>query len=94
MALANRFEQPDPLQTRVLKQAARELMLAQASDWPFIIRAGTSPDFAEKRVREHLNRFSRLYQEISNGNICEQWLSEIETQNNIFPEINYRYWAE
>ena len=94
MALANRFEQPDPLQTRVLKQAARELMLAQASDWPFIIRAGTSPDFAEKRVREHLKRFARLYQEISNGNICEQWLSEIETQNNIFPEINYRYWAE
>jgi 1,4-alpha-glucan branching enzyme len=94
MALANRFERPDPLQRRVLKQAARELMLAQASDWPFIIRAGTSPDFAEKRLREHLNRFSRLYQEISNDNICEQWLSEIETQNNIFPEINYRYWAE
>jgi 1,4-alpha-glucan branching enzyme len=36
--LARRFPQPDALQERMLKQAARELLLAQASDWPFILR--------------------------------------------------------
>ncbi|MGH7951421.1 MAG: glycoside hydrolase family 57 protein, partial [Limisphaerales bacterium] len=38
------------LKIRALKQAARELLLAQASDWPFILRAGTSPDYARRRV--------------------------------------------
>jgi len=91
--LAKRSREPDSLQGRALKQAARELLLAQASDWPFIIRAGTSPDFAEKRVKEHLHRFSRLYHEISNQAITEQWLKEIEARDNIFPDLDYRYWA-
>jgi len=91
--LAKKFQEPDSLQERGLKQAARELLLAQASDWPFIIRAGTSPDFAEKRVKEHLRHFSRLYQEISDQRITAPWLKEIEAQDNIFPDLDYRYWA-
>src|SRR5208282_113628 len=48
---------PRLLQERALRQAARELLLAQASDWPFMLRTGTSPDYARKRVKEHLLRF-------------------------------------
>lgn len=44
----------DPLARRALDQAARELLLAQASDWPFMIRMRTTPEYAEHRVREHL----------------------------------------
>ena len=47
------------LQERALKQAGRELLLAQSSDWPFILRTGTSPDYARKRVKDHLLRFMR-----------------------------------
>ncbi len=41
--LARHNPAPDPLRERALNQAARELMLAQSSDWPFILRTGTSP---------------------------------------------------
>jgi 1,4-alpha-glucan branching enzyme len=37
----------------VLAQAARELLLAQASDWQFILTTGAAADYAELRFREH-----------------------------------------
>jgi 1,4-alpha-glucan branching enzyme len=37
----------------VLAQAARELLLAQASDWQFIISTAAAADYAERRFREH-----------------------------------------
>ena len=80
------------LQIRALKQAARELLLAQASDWPFILRTGTSPEYARRRVTEHLQSFSRLYSDLSNGGLDETWLADLESRDNIFPDIDYSYW--
>jgi len=91
--LARRFPQPDALHERLLQQAARELLLAQASDWPFILRTGTSPDYARKRVKEHLLRFTRLYEQLTAGQPDLEWLKQVEWQDNIFPSVNYRYWA-
>ena len=39
-----------PLEDRALRQAARELLLAQSSDWGFIVRTGTSPGYARSRI--------------------------------------------
>ena len=91
--LAQRFPQPDPLVERMLKQAARELLLAQASDWPFILRTGTSPGYARKRVKEHLLRFTRIYEQLTAAQLDEEWLKQIEWRDNLFPDIDYRYWA-
>ena len=91
--LARRFPQPDALQNRLLQQAARELLLAQASDWPFILRTGTSPGYARKRVKEHLLRFTRIYEQLSADQPDPEWLEQVERQDNIFPDVNYRYWA-
>ncbi len=93
-AMARRLlKHEGPVQKRALKQAARELMLAQASDWPFILRTGTSPDYARQRVEDHLLRFTALYEQITAGKINEPALVELETADNIFPNVNYRYWA-
>jgi 1,4-alpha-glucan branching enzyme len=81
------------LEERALKQAARELLLAQSSDWPFILRTGTSPDYARKRVKDHLLRFLKLHEQLTTGKIDEIWLTQIESMDNIFPEVNWRYWA-
>ena len=78
---------------RALKQAARELLLAQASDWPFIMRTGTSPDYAKRRVKDHLLRFIALHDQLTSTSIDEVWLSNLEQLDNIFPNIDYRYWA-
>jgi 1,4-alpha-glucan branching enzyme len=44
----------------VLAQAARELLLAQSSDWQFIISSGTAVDYATKRFVEHIENCERL----------------------------------
>lgn len=91
--LARKFPQPSALEARALKQAARELLLAQASDWPFILRTNTSPDYARKRVKAHLLRFNGLYHQLTTGKFDEKWLGEIEARDNLFSEINVNYWA-
>lgn len=82
-----------PLIDRALKQAARELLLAQASDWPFIIYTKTSPEYARRRVTGHLIHFTKLYEQIIGGKVNVQYLEQLEKNNNIFPDINWRYWA-
>ena len=80
------------LQNRALKQAARELLLAQASDWPFILRAGTCPEYARRRVKDHLLRFIALHEQLSLTQLDEAWLSGIESRDNLFPDVDWRYW--
>jgi 1,4-alpha-glucan branching enzyme len=81
------------LQERALKQAARELLLAQASDWPFILHAGTSPGYARQRVKTHLLRFNGIYEQLTGPGVDEKWLAGIESADNIFTDLDYRYWA-
>jgi 1,4-alpha-glucan branching enzyme len=80
----------DGLVRRALNQAARELLLAQSSDWAFIMKTGTAVDYACKRVKTHLARFRRIDRELSHGYIDEGWLSDLEWRDNIFPELDYR----
>ncbi len=91
-ALAEKFPQADGLTARALKQAARELLLAQASDWPFILRAGTSPDYARRRVKDHLLRFIALHDQLTATGVDEKWLTEIESRDNLFPDVSWNYW--
>jgi len=91
--LARRFPQAEGLPLRALKQAGRELLLGQASDWPFILRTGTSPDYARRRITDHLLRFTKIYEQLLAAELDESWLAEIESRDDIFPEIDYRYWA-
>jgi 1,4-alpha-glucan branching enzyme len=90
--LARRYPHPTPLTERALRQAARELLLAQASDWPFILRTGTSPEYARKRVKDHLLRFIALHEQLTVTKIDEPWLQQIEAMDNLFPAVNHRYW--
>ncbi|MCC6421750.1 MAG: DUF1957 domain-containing protein [Gemmataceae bacterium] len=78
---------------RALNQAARELLLAQSSDWAFIMKTGTMVDYARERTRVHMLNFNHLYDQIKRGDIDEPWLSEIERRHNIFPDLDYRVYA-
>jgi 1,4-alpha-glucan branching enzyme len=91
--LTHTFSHPTDLEHRALKQAGRELLLAQASDWPFILRTGTSPDYARRRVRDHLLNFCKLYDQLKSRQLDPSWLADLESRDNIFPDLNYRYWA-
>jgi 1,4-alpha-glucan branching enzyme len=91
--LARRFPDADGLLRRALNQAARELLLAQSSDWAFIMKTGSHVEYAVKRTQDHVLRFTRLYDDIRAGRVDEEWLREIEYQDNLFPEIDYRVYA-
>ena len=90
--LAYKFpnEPANSLKRRILNQCARELVLAQSSDWLFIITNGTMVDYAKKRIKDHIGRFTKLYNYlICNEEIDEAFLEAIEEKDCIFPEIDY-----
>lgn len=82
------------LQERTLNQAVRSLLLAQASDWPFIMKSGTTAEYAKKRITDHLARFNYLHECLRKNKIDEHYLLALETMDNIFPEIDYRRYAD
>lgn len=91
--LANRYPHAEGYRARSLNQAARELLLAQSSDWAFIMKAGTMVQYAVRRTKEHLHNFTRLYYSILEDRYDLIWLQKIEQQNNIFPHIDYRVFS-
>ncbi len=86
----SRNEPADDLTLRALNQAARELLLAQSSDWAFIMRTGTMVPYAVRRTKSHLQRFHKLYEDLKEGKIDSGWLEKVEAIDNIFPNVNYR----
>jgi len=90
--LAGRYENPTPLEERALAQAGRELLLAQSSDWAFIISMKTTVPYAVKRTRLHLVSFDRLYHELTESQVDEAHLSELERRSPIFAELDWRTW--
>jgi len=80
------------LRERLLAQAGRELLLAQSSDWAFIMKTGTVTEYAEKRTKEHLHRFAALADMLEGGRFDEGRLADYEGRDNIFPAIDWRHW--
>ncbi len=91
--LARSFPHADGLLLRALNQAARELLLAQSSDWAFIMKTGSHVEYAIRRTKEHVLRLDRLYRDIRGNALDEGWLSDIEYKDNLFPDIDYRVYA-
>jgi 1,4-alpha-glucan branching enzyme len=67
-------------------------LLAEASDWPFLINSGTAKEYASKRATDHLLRFNRLYEQFVAGTVDEQFLASCESRDNLFPDVNWRYY--
>jgi 1,4-alpha-glucan branching enzyme len=91
--LAKSHPVSEGLTRRALNQAARELLLAESSDWAFIITTGTSVQYATKRFRDHIARFNKLNTMIQSNSIDAEWLATIESQDTIFQEIDYLVYA-
>lgn len=88
--LAQHFTEPTGIVLRALNQAARELLLAQSSDWAFIMSRGTVVNYAIERTRTHLARFHRLADAVTRGQVDLDELTEIEARDAIFPALDFR----
>ena len=80
-------------QTRViLAQAARELLLAQSSDWQFIISTGAAADYGERRFREHCSETEELVDALVDGSSGalergSRRAAELGERDAIFPDV-------
>ena len=88
--LCRRYPGADERTRRALTQALRELMLAQASDWAFMMSRGTTVDYAVRRVKDHLLRCQRLCDEVEAGTVDDLRLAALEDTDNLFPALDYR----
>ncbi|PJF43978.1 MAG: 1,4-alpha-glucan branching protein [Phototrophicales bacterium] len=95
-ALANRYHdawEQEHLRG-VLNQAARELLLAESSDWPFLVTTGQARNYAIQRYSQHLERFRNLVDSIEAGTPDGDLAAKYWELDRVFPDIDYRWWAD
>ncbi len=76
----------------VLAQATRELLLAQSSDWQFIISTGAAADYAERRFREHCDDAEHLIRALASGadadlTAAQRRAEELGRRDHLFPDV-------
>jgi 1,4-alpha-glucan branching enzyme len=82
----------DVWEKRVLNQMGRELLLAQSSDWAFIMKTGTMVDYAVRRTNVHINVFYHLKSMLDNKDKNDPSLERIEYEHNLFPDLDFKDW--
>jgi 1,4-alpha-glucan branching enzyme len=91
--LVQQFPDADGDQRWALDQAARELLLAQSSDWAFIMKTGTSVEYAVRRTKTHLYRFNRILDMVESGHYDQDYLRAINERDSLFPDMDYRIFS-
>lgn len=87
----------------LLMKAGRELLLLQASDWPFVIRRGQAVDYGIKRYMQHVARFESLTDIAEKVAADNEYLGKLtdvekfeitdaEIHDVIFPNIDLNWW--
>lgn len=90
-ALATRYTQPTEAEQTVLNQAARELMLLQSSDWPFLVTTGQAREYAIQRFNQHLERFKALAASLESAAPDVGLAQQLYELDKIFADIDYRW---
>lgn len=92
-----RYERAEGDLRIALNQAARELLLLEASDWPFLISTGQAKEYASGRFQQHLARFNHLAGIAEKGTLSQadrDFLETIAEMDNPFPEIDYKIFKD
>ncbi len=85
----------------IVEQAARELLLAEASDWQFLISTWSARDYSEARFKDHIDRFERLADMADRANdgealtsLEQAFLRDCQQKDAAFQELDLSYWAK
>ncbi len=96
--LVSRYPRAQGVMLDLLNQTARELVLLESSDWPFLVSTGQARDYASSRFQGHLARFSQLAAMAEAGgpqtHSDRQALALVSAMDNPFPLIDYRDFAQ
>ena len=91
--LTSRFTDDTGLKARTLNLAAKEVLLAMSGDWPRMLHDGEMPDYAEERFKESISAFTTVYDSLGSNSISTEWLTRIEKEHTLFPEMNYHVFS-
>lgn len=72
---------------RALDQLIRELLLAQSSDWAFILTTATTREYAEARFRAHIHRLRHLGHLVEKRALSHEdiaWLDDVSARDSLF----------
>jgi 1,4-alpha-glucan branching enzyme len=92
-AFAGKFDDPTPDEEAVLNQAARELLLLQSSDWPFLVTTGQAREYAIRRFTRHVDRFEALAAMLDRGQPDRALADELYEVDKVFPTVDYRWFG-
>ena len=74
--------------------AAREVLLAQALDWPKMLSEGLFPEYAEAQFKKNVQSFITVYDSLGANTISTEWLTRLEQEHPLFPWMNYRIFSK
>ena len=77
---------------KALVQAAREMLLIEASDWSFMVTRDAAAAYARDRFEAHLARFAAVAEMLDRGDIDAGALASLEETDNLFPWLDVKYW--
>ncbi|MBN1426913.1 MAG: DUF1957 domain-containing protein [Anaerolineae bacterium] len=90
-ALATRYPNADGDTRIVLNMTARELLLLQSSDWPFLVTTGQAREYAIRRFTRHVERFEALAESLEAGQPDRRMADELYEVDKVYPDIDYRW---
>lgn len=93
-AYAKRYYNANEHQARVLNQMARELLLAQSSDWAFLMTTKTASEYSTARTKEHIYNFFKLADMLEKECFNEEFFALISRKNSIFDFLDFRVYSD
>jgi len=87
------YNENSPLKIRILNQLMRELLLAQGSDWAFLMTTQTAKEYSVRRTKEHISNFIKLSNMLRTDRYDEEFLKTLETRDSIFQNIDFKIYA-
>ncbi len=89
----------DPAVADALKLAGRELLLLQASDWPFVIQTKGAVDYGYRRFCEHLARFDRVCTVAesrargeADSELGRHAMADVQLHDGCFADLDLAWW--
>ncbi len=84
----------------LLQEAARQLLLLQASDWPFVITTEGAIDYGMRRILEHAARFDDLCNGVEDrwagrptDGVALEALRWCRFTDPVFPDLDLAWWS-
>jgi 1,4-alpha-glucan branching enzyme len=91
--LATRFPAEYAMRGRMLNLAAKEVLLAQTSDWPRMIQKHHRGEYAAAKFAENIRAFTGIFEGIGAGTTDTEWITTREQENPLLDWVNYRIFA-